>query len=76
METRKRVLGDEHPDTLTSMSNLAYTLWSQSSYNEAVALIELCFQSREQVLGRQHTDTQSSLETLDGWQAHLCEGPS
>jgi hypothetical protein len=69
------VLGDEHPHTLTSMSNLAYTLWSQSSYNEAVALIESCFQSREQVLGRQHPDTQSSLETLDGWQAHLCEGP-
>ncbi|KAF1357717.1 kinesin light chain 3 [Lizonia empirigonia] len=76
METRKRVLGDEHPDTLTSMHNLAYTRWSQSCHKEAVALIESCFQSRQQVLGGQHPDTQSSLKTLDGWRAHLREGPS
>ncbi|KAF1346346.1 kinesin light chain 3 [Lizonia empirigonia] len=76
METRKRVLGDEHPDTLTSMHNLAYIRWSQSCHKEAVALIESCFQSRQQVLGGQHPDTQSSLKTLDGWRAHLREGPS
>jgi hypothetical protein len=29
METRKRVLGAEHPDTLTSMGNLAFTCKSQ-----------------------------------------------
>lgn len=29
METRKRVLGQEHPDTLNSMANLAWTLRSQ-----------------------------------------------
>jgi len=27
METRKRVLGAEHPDSLTSMGNLASTYW-------------------------------------------------
>jgi hypothetical protein len=37
METRKRVLGVEHPDTLTSMGNLASTYknqgrWKQRSY--------------------------------------------
>jgi hypothetical protein len=26
---RRRVLGDEHPDTLTAMNNLALTLWNQ-----------------------------------------------
>jgi hypothetical protein len=26
METRKRVLREEHPDTLSSMNNLAFTL--------------------------------------------------
>jgi IS1 family transposase len=75
IETTKRVLGDEHPSTLASIVNLAYTLWLWSCYKEAVALIELCFQSREQVLGRQHPDTQSSLKTLDGWRAYLREGP-
>ena len=29
METRKRVLGEEHPDSLTSMAELASTYWSQ-----------------------------------------------
>jgi hypothetical protein len=28
METRKRVLSDEHPDTLSSMANLASTYWN------------------------------------------------
>ena len=28
METLKRVLGQEHPSTLTSMANLASTFWS------------------------------------------------
>jgi hypothetical protein len=27
MESRKRVLGEEHPDTLTSMANMASTFW-------------------------------------------------
>jgi hypothetical protein len=76
METRKRVLGDEHPDTLNSMHNLAYTLCSLSRQKEAVALIELCFQLRQQVLGEQHPDTQLSLKTLDGWRADLGKGPS
>ncbi|KAF2836644.1 hypothetical protein M501DRAFT_1018536 [Patellaria atrata CBS 101060] len=30
METRKRVLGEEHPDTLTSMANLAFTFKLQT----------------------------------------------
>jgi len=29
IETRMRVLGAEHPSTLTSMANLASTFWNQ-----------------------------------------------
>ena len=29
LEVRRRVLGDEHPDTLTAMNNLAETLRAQ-----------------------------------------------
>ncbi|KAF1975254.1 hypothetical protein BU23DRAFT_435962, partial [Bimuria novae-zelandiae CBS 107.79] len=46
METRKRVLGEEHPDTLTSMNNLAFTQQCQARYTEALALIERCFRLR------------------------------
>jgi hypothetical protein len=53
MQARKRVLGDEHPSTLTSMGNLAFTLQSQARREEALALMETCFQLRQQVLGEQ-----------------------
>jgi len=36
VEKRKRVLGQEHPDTLTSMNNLAWTLKSQGRDDEAL----------------------------------------
>ena len=41
METMKRVLGDEHPDTLTSMANLEATFRSQGRRNEAEKLQEV-----------------------------------
>jgi hypothetical protein len=55
------------------MHNLAFTLHSQARCEEALALMETCFQSRQQILGEQHHDTQSSLDTLNGWRAE-CSG--
>jgi hypothetical protein len=72
LRTSKRVLTDEHPDTLASMHNLAFTLQSQARHEEAFALIERCFQLRRQVLGEQHPDTQLSLNILSSWRAD-CE---
>jgi hypothetical protein len=34
IETRKRVLGDEHPSTLTSMGNLASTYGKQGRWTD------------------------------------------
>lgn len=69
MGTRKTKLGADHPDTLNSIHNLAFTLQSQACHAEALALIEKCFQSRQQVLGEQHPDPLSSFDTLSGWRA-------
>ncbi|KAF1943593.1 hypothetical protein EJ02DRAFT_342926, partial [Clathrospora elynae] len=69
LQTMKRVLTDEHPDTLRSMYNLAFTLQSQARHEEALALMERCFQLREQLLGEEHPDTQSSLNMLSNWWA-------
>jgi hypothetical protein len=69
MQTIKRVLSDEHPSTLITMHNLAFSLQSQGRAKEAVALIERCFQLREQILGEQHPDTQSSLNALSSWRS-------
>ena len=38
MGTRKRALGNEHPDTLTSMANLASTYRNQDRWHEAEEL--------------------------------------
>ena len=43
MEARKMKLGADHPDTLTSIHNLAFTLQLQARHEEALALMERCF---------------------------------
>ena len=67
METRKKVLGAEHLDTLATMYDLAFTFKSQSRDHEAISLIENCFQRRKQVLGSQHPHTKLSQKTLSKW---------
>jgi Tetratricopeptide repeat len=52
METRKRVLGQEHPDTLTSMANLASTFWSQGRWKEAEELEMQVMETSVRVLGQ------------------------
>jgi hypothetical protein len=42
MEISLRVLGEEHPDTLTSMNNLAHTWKGQDRDEEAIALMGEC----------------------------------
>ena len=37
-ETPKAILGDGHPDTLTSMANLASTYWNQGRWEEVEKL--------------------------------------
>jgi Tetratricopeptide repeat len=39
METTKRVLGQEHPDTLTSMNNLAFIIEEQGRTGKAIELM-------------------------------------
>ena len=68
MEVRKRVLGEEHPSTLTSMANLAFTFESQSRSKEAISLMNICFKLRNQILGPTHPDTETSLEALNEWE--------
>ena len=67
-ETSKRLLGEEHPQTLTSMVNLAFTLEGQGRAIEAISLMERCFQLRKQVLGPGHRDTEASLKALYRWE--------
>ena len=65
METRKRVLREEHPSTLTSINSLAFTFKHQGRNEEAISLMEKCFNLRKQVLGPQHLYIISSLKALN-----------
>jgi hypothetical protein len=67
------VLGEEHPDTQTSMANLAFTFRSKGRNKEAILLLEKCAQLQKKVLGPQHTDTTSPLEALNEWQLENIE---
>ena len=60
METRKMKLGVDHPSTLTSMNNLAFTWKGNGKEIEAVRLMEDCVRVRKRVLGVNHPHSISS----------------
>ena len=64
IDTSARVLGEEHPDTLTSIGNLASTYWDQSRWKEAESLFVQVIETRKRVLGEEHPDTLTSIGSL------------
>jgi tetratricopeptide (TPR) repeat protein len=64
LEVREKVLGREHPDTLTSVSQLGTVLERQGKYKEAEAMHQRALEGREKVLGREHPDTLTSVSNL------------
>ncbi|KAM6516645.1 hypothetical protein FALCPG4_014823 [Fusarium falciforme] len=60
----EKVLGREHPDTLTSVSNLASVLQSQGKYAEAELMNRRVLEGSEKVLGGEHPDTLTSVNNL------------
>jgi putative hemolysin len=64
MDMRKKLLGAEHPDTLTSMANLASTYGNQGRWNEAEQLEVQVMDMRKKLLGAEHPDTLTSMANL------------
>jgi tetratricopeptide (TPR) repeat protein len=64
MEIRKIVPGKEHPDTLTSIANLASTYANQGRWKEAEELEVQVMEIRKIVLGEEHPDTLKSIANL------------
>jgi hypothetical protein len=60
----RRVLGDDHPDTLHSMSNLAATRLDLGDLDGARDLQEQALVARRRVLGDNHPDTLRSIDNL------------
>ena len=66
LEKRRSVLGDRHPDTLTSINDLAGLYKSQGKYDEAEPLYVDSLKKRRSVLGDRHPDTLTSINNLAG----------
>lgn len=62
----KHVLGEKHPNTLTSMNNLAMTLLEQGDLPRARRLQEAELELSKRVLGEAHRDTLTSMNNLAG----------
>jgi Tetratricopeptide repeat len=57
LEGRVRILGEEHPDTLTTKHNLASTYQAQGKIAEAAKLEEEVLEKRVKMFGDEHPDT-------------------
>ena len=64
LEISKSELGDRHPNTATSMSNLAYLYSSMGQYDRALPLFEQAVDILEEVLGQEHPNTKAVQENL------------
>ena len=51
------MLGENHPDTLSSLSDLADLYDSQGRYNEAQLMLVECIQKMKVLLGENHPHT-------------------
>jgi CHAT domain-containing protein len=58
------VLGKEHPNTLSSVNNLAALYYAQGRFGEAEPLNQRALEASERVLGKEHPDTLKSLSNL------------
>jgi tetratricopeptide (TPR) repeat protein len=61
LDTRRRVLGDTHPDTLSSINNMASLYKAKGKYDLAEPLFKDALDVRRRVLGDTHPDTLISI---------------
>ncbi|KAH8671817.1 TPR domain protein [Tricladium varicosporioides] len=64
LEGREKALGEDHPDTLTSVSNLALVLQDQGKYEQAEELSRRALGGWEKALGEDHSNTLTSVDNL------------
>ena len=67
LEVGKKVLGAEHPSTLTATIFLAVVFWAQERRSEAIKLVEEVVELRKKVLGANHPQTISAINVLAEW---------
>src|SRR4051794_2538722 len=61
---RRELLGEQHPDTLVAMNNLAQTLEAQGDLARARQLQEQVVAASRELLGEQHPSTLTAMNNL------------
>lgn len=64
LERSRRILGEDHPETLTAANNVALALADQGDLESARQLQEEVLERRRRVLGEDHTDTLTAAGNL------------
>jgi non-specific serine/threonine protein kinase/serine/threonine-protein kinase len=64
LATRRRLLGEEHPDTLSVAQDMATLRQLEGRFPEAEALSRQVLEARSRVLGADHPDTLKSMNSL------------
>ncbi|MBU4231434.1 MAG: tetratricopeptide repeat protein [Proteobacteria bacterium] len=64
LEIYEKALGPEHPDTCTSLNNLAGLYQAMGAFDQALPLYQRTLKIREKALGLEHIDTANSLNNL------------
>ena len=64
--TRRQTLGDKHPDTLTSINNMASMLLDLGKLAEAEPLFREALAGRRETLGDKHPSTLTSINNMAG----------
>ncbi|MBU8870134.1 MAG: serine/threonine-protein kinase [Gemmatimonadales bacterium] len=64
LETNRRILGDEHPETLNSISYMGSLLRSMGKYDEALVYYQEALDGSRRVLGQEHQGTLASTNNM------------
>ena len=64
VDLRRRVLGEGHAETLSSLANLANALRAEGRLDESEAMHRRVLDSRKRLLGESHPDTLASMTNL------------
>ncbi|KAJ3072447.1 Kinesin light chain 3 [Podochytrium sp. JEL0797] len=64
LQGRQQLLGETHPDTLSSLNNLAMLYYLQGQYGDAEPLYLQCVKAYKQVCGENHPDTLMIINNL------------
>ncbi|MFF7251528.1 tetratricopeptide repeat protein, partial [Embleya sp. NPDC008237] len=64
---RERLLGAEHPSTLTARANLGASYRQTGRTGEAIALLERVLADHERLLGGEHPGTVAVADALRRW---------